>query len=65
MKRVVQTFEEFIGDKSNPRTWKEKITGNVVGQPDTWVLPDENTNDPEQEYDDENDGGDNVNGSVV
>lgn len=62
--KPIKTYEEFIGDKSNPRTWKEKITGNVNIK-DTWILPDEDSNNPEQEYDDENDGGDTVNGSVV
>jgi len=62
-KSLVKTYEEFIGDKSNPRTWKEKITGNVNIK-DTIVLPD-STNNPWMEYDDENDGGDTVNGSVV
>jgi hypothetical protein len=62
MKKSVKTFEEFIGMegiekyKKQNRTWQED---------DVAVSPGLNTNDPSRHYDDEYDGKDQINRSVI
>ena len=52
MKKVVKTFEEFIGDKQRKQqTWRED---------EVQLRPALNTNDPQRHYDDEYDGKDQI-----
>jgi len=56
MKKSFKTYEEFIGDKSLDKVAKHNKTVQIATI---------NTNTPGEEYDDEEDGGDTLNGSPL
>lgn len=63
MKKVIQTYEEFIGDLETRNI--KKAAEDEAEKDGSEVIPDEDTVDKSRNYDDENDGADSQNRSVI
>jgi hypothetical protein len=60
MKRLVKTFEEFIGDKHDDHVMKKNL--KYTHGKEVFSI---NTNEPGKEYDQEDDGSDQINRSTI